>query len=170
VIPLGAIFSPVRKVNFNVEATRVGRRTDLERLVVDVWTNGTIRPADAVAEAAAILGSYLRLFMELPITRRPIGIKMDSMYPDKILQPQPPEARIEELDFSVRTYNCLKKENILTIADLVKKTEADLTAIRNFGAKSLNEVKEKLKQFGLSLADDKPSGEAPVATLVDYEE
>jgi DNA-directed RNA polymerase subunit alpha len=170
VIPIGAIFSPVRKVNFNVEATRVGRRTDLERLVLDVWTNGTITPADAVAEAAAILGSYLRLFMDLPITRRPVGIKMDSMYPDKILQPQPPEARIEELDFSVRTYNCLKKENILTIADLVKKAESDLTGIRNFGAKSLNEVKDKLKQFGLSLADDRPGSETRVETLVDYEE
>ena len=92
------------------------------------------------------------------------------MYPDKILQPQPPEARIEELDFSVRTYNCLKKENILTIADLVKKAESDLTGIRNFGAKSLNEVKDKLKQFGLSLADDRPGSETRVETLVDYEE
>jgi DNA-directed RNA polymerase subunit alpha len=172
VVPIGAIFSPVRKVNYAVEATRVGRRTDLERLVLDVWTNGTITPADAVCEAAAILGSYLHLFLDLPITRRPVGIKMDSMYPDKILQPQPPEARIEELDFSVRTYNCLKKENILTIADLVKKTEPELTAIRNFGAKSLNEVKEKLKQFGLALADAAPpGGEVPVATtLVDLDE
>jgi DNA-directed RNA polymerase subunit alpha len=151
VIPVGAIFSPVRKASYTVEATRVGRKTDLERLLIEVWTNGTVSPGDAIAESATILSNYMRLFMKFPKTREARGLDMVT-YADQPIEPQAPEVRIEELDFSVRTKNCLDRENIQTIGDLVKRTEEDLLGVRNFGQKSLNEVKEKLTQFGLSLA------------------
>lgn len=150
VIPIGAVFSPVRKANYIVEATRVGRKTDLERLIVEVWTNGTISPGDAVSESATILSDYMTLFSKFPKTREARGLEMVP-YAEEPVEPQAPEVRIEELDFSVRTKNCLDRENIQTIGDLVKRTEEDLMGLRNFGHKSLNEVKEKLRQFGLSL-------------------
>jgi DNA-directed RNA polymerase subunit alpha len=159
VIPVGAVFSPVRKANYIVEATRVGRKTDLERLIVEVWTNGTISPCDAVSESATVLSNYMTLFAKFPKTREARGLEMVP-YAEEPVEPQAPEVRIEELDFSVRTKNCLDRENIQTIGDLVKRTEEDLMALRNFGHKSLNEVKEKLRQFGLSLApslSDKPA-------------
>lgn len=151
VIPIGAVFSPVRKANYIVEATRVGRKTDLERLILEVWTNGTISPGDAVSESSTILSNYMTLFTKFPKTREARGLEMVP-YAEEPVEPQAPEVRIEELDFSVRTKNCLDRENIQTIGDLVKRTEEDLMALRNFGHKSLNEVKEKLRQFGLSLA------------------
>jgi DNA-directed RNA polymerase subunit alpha len=150
VLPIGAIFSPVRKVNFSVEPTRVGRRTDLERLILEVWTNGTIRPGEAISEAAQILDTYMRLFADFSPGRRTHAVEAQ-MTPERAKGLAAPDSRIEELDFSVRTYNCLRKERILTVADLVKYSEADLIGIRNFGRKSLNEVKEKLAELNLSL-------------------
>lgn len=148
VIPMGAAFTPVRKVNYTVEATRLGSNTNLERLVLEVWTNGTITPQAAISEAAKILSQYFALFASFrpgetgPI--EPSGHRLEGA-------PDAPHLRIEELDFSVRTYNCLKKANILTINELVQFTETDLMQIRNFGKKSLTEVREKLGQLGLSL-------------------
>jgi DNA-directed RNA polymerase subunit alpha len=162
VIPVGSAFTPVRKVNFTLEATRVGHRSDYERLIMEIWTNGTIEPGDALSQAARILDSYIRLFLEVRPDR--IHIPPDDRAPGQSTELKPPDARIEELDFSVRTYNCLKKANIQTIADLVQTTEEDLMNIRNFGRKSLLEVRDKLAQFGLTLAG------APLAEPAEDEE
>ncbi|MCW3100416.1 MAG: DNA-directed polymerase subunit alpha [Chthonomonadaceae bacterium] len=148
-IPMGAAFTPVRKVNYIVEQTRVQSNTNLERLVLEVWTNGTITPETAISEAAKILVGYFKLFEGFrPVTGAQVpGIAA----PDGLEGPPAPNIRIEELDFSVRTYNCLKKANILTVPDLVHYTENDLMQIRNFGRKSLTEVREKLTALGLIL-------------------
>ncbi len=148
VIPVGSVFTPVRHVNYIVEATRVGHETDFERLTLEITTNGTISPSEAVSQAARILDRQLRLFFDF---NRRAGTDLFSEEEDASLRLGPPDARIEELDFSVRTYNCLKKANIMTIGELVQRSEADLMQIRNFGKKSLNEVKDKLAGFGLSL-------------------
>ncbi|MEN6371209.1 MAG: DNA-directed RNA polymerase subunit alpha [Armatimonadota bacterium] len=155
-IPIGAVFSPVRKVSYNVEPTRVGHKTDYDRLVLEVWTNGTIMPSDAISDAAKILDKHLRLFFEFSSSPR-AGF-VDFGVDGQMAGPQAPDARIEELDFSVRTYNCLKKANILTIGELVQYSEVDLMTIRNFGRKSLTEVKEKLDMLGLSLRKSKDGG------------
>lgn len=148
VIPMGAAFTPVRKVNYTVEATRVQSNTNYERLVLEVWTNGTISPEASISEAARILSQYFGMFANFQGTAAPlVGLGE----PRAIEGDNAPHVRIEELDFSVRTYNCLKKANILTIAELIQYTEADLMQIRNFGKKSLTEVREKLSQLGLSL-------------------
>jgi len=150
VIPVGSAFTPVRKVNFTLEATRVGHRSDYERLIMEIWTNGTIEPGDALSSAAQILDSYIRLFFN--VSSKKIHIPLDDRSLPASQEQKAPDARIEELDFSVRTYNCLKKANVQTIADLVQTTEEDLMNIRNFGRKSLLEVRDKLAQFGLTLA------------------
>jgi DNA-directed RNA polymerase subunit alpha len=150
VIPVGSAFTPVRKVNYIVEATRVGFKTDYERLVLDITTNGTITPSQAISQASAVLDSYFRHLMDFVGASLP-AIEGMGYASDPNAGPQAPDARIEELDFSVRTYNCLKKANILTIGELVQTTEADLMQIRNFGKKSLVEVREKLGQLGLGL-------------------
>lgn len=150
VIPVGSAFTPVRKVNYTVESTRVGFKTDYERLILEVTTNGTISPSQAISEAAAILDRYFQQFMDFAGE----GVRLAEgalALPEAPTGPQAPDARIEELDFSVRTYNCLKKASILTIGELVQTTEADLMQIRNFGKKSLVEVRDKLAQLGLSL-------------------
>lgn len=163
VIPVGAAFTPVRKVNYTVEATRVGFKVDYERLILEVTTNGTIRPSEAISESAAILSRYFRLFLEFAGTPV-VAVDEPAAQLEEAGGPQAPDARIEELDFSVRTYNCLKKASILTIGELVQTTEAELMQIRNFGKKSLLEVRDKLAQWGLSLkggstvvADDEDS-------------
>ena len=147
-IPMGAAFTPVRKVNYTVEATRVQSNTNYERLVLEVETNGTITPQTALQEASYILTKFFRLFASIGSGDVP-GIDDEEEY-ETPTEPAP-NVRIEELDFSVRTYNCLKKANILTIPDLVLYTENDLMQIRNFGRKSLTEVREKLGQLGLTL-------------------
>ncbi len=158
-IPVPAAFTPVRKVNWQVDPTRVGNRTDYERLLIEITTNGTIRPAEALSEAAQTLSDYFNRFIEFPMSGRSLG----SMGPGGQAGGgmSAPDARIEELDFSVRTYNCLKKANVLTIGELAAISENDLMNIRNFGRKSLNEVKEKLGQLGLSLKDSEP-GSTPI--------
>jgi len=149
-IPVPAAFGPIRKVNYQVDPTRVGNRTDYERLSIEITTNGTIEPARALSRAAQTLSDYFLRFVEFPEGRHralatPVG--------GGILVGNAPDARIEELDFSVRTYNCLKKANILTVGELTQISEVDLMNIRNFGKKSLTEVKEKLSELGLSLKD-----------------
>jgi DNA-directed RNA polymerase subunit alpha len=150
VIPVGSAFNPVQRVNFLLEATRVGSRSDFERLIMEIWTNGTILPGDALSQASRILDEYIRLFFDLSTT--PSLPAQDSAREAAQSEVKAFDARIEELDFSVRTYNCLKKANIQTIQDLVQTTEDDLMNIRNFGRKSLVEVRDKLAQFGLTLA------------------
>lgn len=150
VIPVGAAFTPVRKVNYIVEPTRVGSNTNFERLVLEVTTNGTISPGEAIQEAAEILQGYFGLFTSIEGGDESGEAGRLALPADDTGVNIPP-IRIEELDFSVRTYNCLKKANILTIADLVQYTETDLMQIRNFGRKSLTEVREKLSAMELSL-------------------
>ncbi len=159
VIPVGAAFTPVTRANFIVEPTRVGHKSDYERLVLEIWTNGTVQPTEALGEAAMILERQVRLFTDFAGGRGLEAYEGDMLYGEES-EVRAPDARIEELDFSVRTYNCLKKANILTIGELVQISEADLMGIRNFGRKSLNEVKEKLTQLGLSL---KKTGEEGLA-------
>jgi DNA-directed RNA polymerase subunit alpha len=162
VIPVGALFTPVRKVSYTVEPTRVGHKTDYDRLVLEVWTNGTIRPSDAISDAAKILDKHLRLFFDF--SERPRMGFVDFGEEGLLTGPHPPDARIEELDFSVRTYNCLKKANILTIGELVQYSETDLMNIRNFGKKSLAEVKEKLALLGLVLRKTREGGPPLIVT------
>jgi len=157
VIPVGAVFTPVRKVSYTVDPTRVGHKTDYDRLVLEVVTNGTVMPSDAVSEAAKIIDRQVRLFFDF--ARKPKGAGLDYGLGAAGAIPGPPDARIEELDFSVRTYNCLKKANVLTMHELVQLTEADLMNIRNFGKKSLNEVKDKLESLSLSLRSSGERGE-----------
>lgn len=149
VIPVGSAFSPVRRVVFHIEQTRVGSRSDFERLILEVETNGTITPGEALSEAARTLGDYVGLFYDVSAARK------ERTFAD-LPQLQPttggaPDVRIEELDFSVRTYNCLKKANIQTVADLQRTSEEELMNIRNFGRKSLVEVQEKLEGMGYRL-------------------
>ncbi len=149
-IQVPAAYGPIRKVNYTVDPTRVGNRTDYERLTIEVTTNGTIEPARAVSRAAQLLSDYFLRFVEFPEGGRRFS---PSLIGGGILAGNAPDARIEELDFSVRTYNCLKKANILTVGELTQISEVDLMNIRNFGKKSLTEVKEKLTELGLSLKD-----------------
>jgi DNA-directed RNA polymerase subunit alpha len=153
VIPVGSAFSPVRRANFYIESTRVGSRSDYERLVFEIETNGAIAPGEALSEAAQVLGEYVRLFFEVSSERKERQIvDIGATGAVRPAGPAAPDVRIEELDFSVRTYNCLKKANIQTVADLVRASEDELMNIRNFGRKSLVEVQEKLAQYGYTLA------------------
>ncbi|NLZ54722.1 MAG: DNA-directed RNA polymerase subunit alpha [Thermoanaerobacteraceae bacterium] len=148
VIAIDSIFTPVHKVNFNVEYTRVGQRTDYDRLMMELWTNGTIKPDDAVSAAAKILIEHFSLFVgltdQVQTDEEPIEKEKDDR--EKIL-----EMPIEELDLSVRSYNCLKRAGINTIYELTQKTAEDMMKVRNLGKKSLEEVQTKLAAFNLSL-------------------
>lgn len=154
VIPVDSLFTPVQRVNHAVESTRVGHQTDLDRLVLEIWTNAAMTPVDALSSAARVLDGYFRLFFDFRTEPRleaaEGGLSTVAEGPRSELL----EAKIEELDFSVRTYNCLKKENINTILELVTLKEKDLLEIRNLGAKSLSEIREKLEERHLTLTDD----------------
>ncbi|MGQ9541410.1 MAG: DNA-directed RNA polymerase subunit alpha [Armatimonadota bacterium] len=153
VIPIGAMFSPVRKVNYIVESTRVGFKTDLERLILEIWTNGTIYPVHALQEAARILRDFMEMFVRMDVS------SSLPLPPEATLLPTDvPDVRVEELDFSVRTYNCLKRAGITSVRDLVHRTEHELLNIRNFGKKSLYEVREKLAQLNLTLRGETLEG------------
>lgn len=149
-IPIDSIFSPVRKVSCHVENTRVGQRTDYDKLIIEVWTTGSIDPKDAMLYGANILQRHLDVFMnlgQLPEEyeeREEMSPQEEALY-EKLRLP------ISELELSVRSSNCLIDANIKTIADLVKKTESDMLAFRNFGKKSLTEIKELISGMGLSL-------------------
>jgi DNA-directed RNA polymerase subunit alpha len=149
-VPVDSVFTPVRRVGFRVEPTRVGHMTDFDRLILDVTTNGTIDPADAISDAAKVLDRYLILFFDFQQQEEELaGVPEVESATARQLQ-----TRIEDLDFSVRTSNCLRREGISTVGELVQRTENDLMAIRNFGRKSLVEVQEKLAGMDLSLASD----------------
>ncbi|NLG86353.1 MAG: DNA-directed RNA polymerase subunit alpha [Firmicutes bacterium] len=147
-IPVDSIFSPVRKVNFLVEDTRVGQRTDYDKLTLEVWTNGTICPDDAVSLAARILTEHLALFTDLTETGKDMEIMVER---EEEEEGSALDMTIEELDLSVRSYNCLKRAGINTVQQLVQKTEEDMMKVRNLGRKSLEEVQNKLASLGLSL-------------------
>jgi DNA-directed RNA polymerase subunit alpha len=148
VIPVDAVFSPVSRANFYVEPTRLGSRTDLDRLVLEVWGNGTMAPEDALRVAGRHLRSYVSIFlgpaeqMEVPME----AVREEDEVRNKVL-----DTAIEDVEFSVRTFNCLKKENINTLGELITRTENELLNIRNFGKRSLEEVLERLVQYDLRL-------------------
>lgn len=169
VIPTGSQFTPVRKVNYTVEATRVGMRTDYERLVLDIWTNGTLRPNDALSQSAHILDKYFRMFFDLGEAGFESEDVSDEPMDDEALR-NVPDLRIEELDFSQRTFNCLRRAGILTLRALALATESDLTAIRGFGKKSLLEVRDKLQEHGLELKPPKGGYRSALETMDDDEE
>ncbi|HRK21745.1 MAG TPA: DNA-directed RNA polymerase subunit alpha C-terminal domain-containing protein, partial [Fimbriimonadaceae bacterium] len=164
--PTGSQFTPVRKVNYTVEATRVAMRTDYERLVLDIWTNGAVTPNDALSQSAHILDKYFRMFFEIGQA----GYESDLMDIDDIAPELAniPDMRIEELDFSQRTFNCLRRAGLLTLRALATATESDLTSIRGFGKKSLLEVRDKLVEHGLELKP--PKGGYRAVDLLDDED
>ena len=151
VIPIDSIYSPVLKVNYTVEPCRVGDKTDFDKLTLEVWTDSTISAKDAVSLGAKILSDHLTVFTNLSET-----VSTGSTVVEK--NPERPDAKlsmtIDELDLSVRSFNCLKRANINTVADLISKTGEDMMKVRNMGKKSLDEVQKKLEMMGLSLASE----------------
>jgi DNA-directed RNA polymerase subunit alpha len=153
VIAMGSQYTPVRKVNYTVESTRVGQRTDYERLTLEVWTTGAVSPNDAVTQSAEILDKYIRMFFGLATGGMDLGLgDEDDDMPEL---EGVPEVRVEEMDYSQRTFNCLRRANIETLRDILQYTESDLLAIRGFGKKALDEVKEKLSERGYSIRPGK---------------
>lgn len=148
-IQMDSIYTPVHKVNYVVENTRVGQITDYDKLTIEVWTNGIVSPDEAVSISAKILSDYLSFFIELSDNAKntEIIIEKDDNKKEKVL-----EMTIEELDLSVRAYNCLKRAGINTVEDLINRTEEDMIKVRNLGRKSLEEVIGKLHALGLSLS------------------
>src|SRR5580698_8311322 len=147
-IPIDSVHSPVRKVNFTVEAARLGQMTDYDKLTLEVWTNGAISPQDAIGHAAKLLKDHMTIFINFEeiteLTEEPTESSMDRVS-DQL------NRSVEELELSVRSYNCLKNAGIQTIGELVQKTESEMLRTKNFGRKSLNEIKEILAGMGLAL-------------------
>jgi DNA-directed RNA polymerase subunit alpha len=148
VIPVDSIYTPVTKVNFSVDATRIGNVTDYDKLTIEIWTNGTVTPKDALCEASRLLTAHYELFSELSDSTRSteIMIEREEGMKEKLF-----DMSIEELDLSVRSYNCLKRAGINTVEDLANKTEEDMMKVRNLGRKSLEEVLNKMADLGLVL-------------------
>ena len=170
-IPVDSVHSPVRKVNYIVEAARLGQITDYDKLSLEIWTNGTILPADALGLSAKLLKDHMTIFINFEEEMEAGG--MDGLDGPQVRN-ENLNRSVEELELSVRSYNCLKNANIATIGELIQKTEAEMLKTKNFGRKSLNEIKEILAQMGLSLGmkiDDQgnpvpgPTSILPAATL-----
>ena len=151
VLPVDSIYTPVLKVNYSVENTRVGNMTDYDKLTIEVWTDRTISARDAISMGAKILCDHFALFTDLSdnLTDRSTVVEKAETQRDKVL-----EMTVEELDLSVRSFNCLKRANINTVEDLISRTEDDMMKVRNLGRKSLEEVIHKLTMMGLSLASE----------------
>jgi DNA-directed RNA polymerase subunit alpha len=149
VLPVDSIYTPVKKVNYTVENTRVGQNTEFDKLTLEVWTNGTIKPDEAISLGAKVMTEHLSLFVGLSDQARhaEIMVEKEETKKEKVL-----EMTIEELDLSVRSYNCLKRAGINTVEDLTNKTEDDMMKVRNLGRKSLEEVLQKLQVLGLRLS------------------
>jgi DNA-directed RNA polymerase subunit alpha len=147
-IPIDSVHSPVRKVNYYVEAARLGQVTDYDKLTIEIWTNGSINPQDSLGLAAKLLKDHMQIFIQFEEkpepTEEPVEIRQDAVIEHL-------NKSVDELELSVRSYNCLKNANIRTIGELVTKTEAEMLKTKNFGRKSLNEIKEILSSMGLSL-------------------
>jgi DNA-directed RNA polymerase subunit alpha len=148
VIPVDSIYTPITRVNYSVENTRVGQVTNYDKLTLEVWTDGSIRPEEAVSLGAKILTEHLDLFVGLTDEAKDaeIMVEKEEDKKEKVL-----EMTIEELDLSVRSYNCLKRAGINTVQELITKSEEDMMKVRNLGRKSLEEVQEKLEELGLGL-------------------
>ena len=148
VIPVDSIFTPVRKVNFTIENTRVGQITDYDRLILELWTDGSLTPEEGVSIGAKIMQEHLKLFIDLTESMESVEIMVEKEEDQK---EKALEMTIEELELSVRSFNCLKRASINTVEELTQKTEDDMMKVRNLGKKSLDEVKKKLEELGLSL-------------------
>lgn len=146
VVPIDSLFSPTLNVTYRVENTRVGQRTDYDKLILETKTNGSISPVEAVGMAAKIVSEHMQLFTE-SLTLEDVSI----FAPDQGVKDKSLSVPIEQVDLTVRSYNCLKRHGISTLEDLIECTENDLINIRNFGSKSIDEVKSKLEEYGLSL-------------------
>jgi DNA-directed RNA polymerase subunit alpha len=171
-IPIDSIFSPVTRVKYAVENTRVGQRTDYDKLILEVWTDGRLTPDDALLQASAILRHHLDVFVNfnedvIEFDETPAGVSEENMKLKKLLN-----MSVNEIELSVRAANCLNNANITTVGQLAQKSEAEMLKYRNFGKKSLNEIKDKLQQLGLGLGQkfepglvDAPAASADGATM-----
>ncbi len=151
VLPIDSIYTPVRKVNYSVENTRVGQMVDYDKLTIEVWTDGSLKPYEALSLAAKVMTGHLDLFIDLSEATKntQVMIEKEEFKKEKVL-----EMAIEELELSVRSFNCLKRANISTVEDLTNKTESDMMKVRNLGKKSLDEVTNKLHSLGLDFAKE----------------
>ena len=151
VLPIDSIFTPVKKVNYAVENTRVGQMVDFDKLVIEVWTDGSLKPYEALSLAAKVMTGHLELFIDLSEATKhtQVMIEKEENKKEKVL-----EMSIEDLELSVRSFNCLKRAGIATVEDLVNKSETDMMKVRNLGKKSLDEVKNKLHSLGLDFASE----------------
>jgi len=150
VIPVDSIYTPVRKANFEVENTRVGQFTDYDKLTLEVWTDGSVTPEEAVSIGAKIMQEHLKLFISLDESTEDLDIMVDK---EENPTEKAREMAVEDLELSVRSFNCLKRADINTVDDLTQKTEDEMMKVRNLGKKSLEEVKHKLAELGLGLKD-----------------
>ena len=151
VITVDSIYTPVLKVNYKVEDTRLGQVTDYDKLTIEVWTDGTVGANDALSQAASLLTEYLQLFVNLSDEKVSEPVLQDTTDGG---QEKKLETTIEELDLSVRSFNCLKRAGINTVADLISRSEDEMMKVRNLGRKSFDEVKEKLQSLGFDLSSD----------------
>lgn len=151
VLPIDSIFTPVKKVNYQVESTRVGQMIDYDKLVIDVWTDGSLKPYEALSLAAKVMTEHLELFIDLSEMAKntQIMVEKEESKKEKVL-----EMSIEDLELSVRSFNCLKRAGISTVEDLTSKTISDMMKVRNLGKKSLDEVTNKLHALGLDFMTD----------------
>ena len=151
VLPIDSIYTPVKKVNYSVENTRVGQRVDYDKLTIEVWTDGSLKPYEALSLAAKVMTGHLELFIDLSETTKntQVMIEKEESKKEKVL-----EMSIEDLELSVRSFNCLKRAGISTVEDLTNKSEADMMKVRNLGKKSLDEVVAKLHALGLDFAPE----------------
>ena len=151
VLPIDSIFTPVKKVNYSVENTRVGQMVDYDKLTIEIWTDGSLKPFEALSLAAKVMVGHLELFIDLSETARntQVMVEKEESKKEKVL-----EMPIEELELSVRSYNCLKRAGIATVEDLAKKSQEDMMKVRNLGKKSLDEVTNKLIELGLGFSSE----------------
>ena len=151
VLPIDSIYTPVKKVNYTVENTRVGQMVDYDKLTIEVWTNGSLKPDEALSLAAKVMTGHLELFIDLSEATKntQVMVEKEESKKEKVL-----EMSIEDLELSVRSFNCLKRASISTVEDLTNKTEADMMKVRNLGKKSLDEVTNKLHSLGLDFAKE----------------
>lgn len=151
VLPIDSIYTPVRKVNYSVENTRVGQMVDFDKLIIEVWTDGSLKPYEALSLAAKVMTGHLELFIDLSEATKntQVMVEKEESKKEKVL-----EKSIEDLELSVRSFNCLKRAGIATVEDLVNRSESDMMKVRNLGKKSLDEVVNKLHSLGLDFAPE----------------
>ena len=151
VLPIDSIYTPVKKVNYQVENTRVGQMVDYDKLTIEVWTDGSLKAHEALSLAAKVMVGHLELFIDLSETTKntQVMVEKEESKKEKVL-----EMSIEELELSVRSYNCLKRANISTVEDLISKSETEMMKVRNLGKKSFDEVTAKLHSLGLDFAQE----------------